>query len=171
MYQPDTILKLKDPRSTDDEPFPYDRVRVVGQSPVDHGLRSSQWAGANGQGVIIQPLAGFASTADEPYGKLQRLYDVESVPVIEVPVAATVEIRPQEDAGPSPEDVFAAAASDEDAARAQRKAPAPLVSPLDGEIQGEDVPPSESPLGETEEADLGPRTETADDSAPKSVLD
>lgn len=170
MYQPDTILKLKEPRSTDDEPFPYDRVRVIGQSPVDHGMRSSQWQGNNGQGVIVTPLEGFASTIDEPYGKLQRLYDVEEVPVVEVPVAATVKIRAREEAGPSPEDVFASVASDEDAARAKRKAPAPPVSPLDGEIQGVDVPPEDSPLGDTAADDLGAPVEP-DDNTPASPFD
>ncbi len=159
MYAPETILKLKDPRSTEDVPFPYDRVKVVGQSPVDHGLRSAQWSGNNGQGVIVTPLEGFASTIDEPYGKLQRLYDVEQMPSVEVPVVGTVEIKSSEQAGPSPEDVFAAVAEKQEAdGRSAPKPRAPVTSPLDGEVQGVDNPPDPSPLG-GEEGDAEPLPE------------
>ena len=34
MYEPGTILAMREPQSTDDTPYPYDRVQVVGQSPV-----------------------------------------------------------------------------------------------------------------------------------------
>lgn len=165
MYAPDTILTLKKPRSTDDEAFPYDRVKVIGQSPVNHGLRSEQWAGNNGQGVIVTPLTDFASTIDEPYGKLQRLYDVESMPEVEVPVVGTVNIKSQEEAGPSPEDVFASVAEERgEDARSAPKPPKPVVSPLDGEEQGVDAPPSMSPLG----ADDGdaPAEPSVDDGSP-----
>lgn len=162
MYAPETILKLKEPRSTKNEPFPYDRVKVIGQSPVDHGLRSAQWSGNNGQGVIITPLEGFASTIDEPYGKLQRLYDVEQVPTVEVPIAGTIEIKSQEQSGPSPEDVFAALADSKVDGRDAPKPRKPPTSPLDGELQGVDNPPDPSPLGAAEGD--APEVETDDGS-------
>lgn len=159
MYQPDTVLTLKDPRSTEEEPFPYDRVRVVGQSPVDHGLTSSAWTGSNGQGVIVTPLTSFGSTIDEPYGKLQRLYEVESIPEVVVPVAATVKVLQQTDAGPSPEDVFAQEAEGAGNDGRTVKPPAPVVSPLDGAVQGVEVVDEDSPLGETQADDVPPAPE------------
>jgi hypothetical protein len=34
MYTRNTILELKEPKSTEEAPFPYDRVRVIGTSVV-----------------------------------------------------------------------------------------------------------------------------------------
>lgn len=144
MYAPDTILKLKDTRSTKKDPFAYDEVRVVGASPVDHGQRTV-WEGTNAQGVILTPLTAFASTIDEPYGKVAKLYNVKHMPDEVEIVAGTVKIIAQEELGPSPEDVFA---QDTEAAggdsRKKRK-PVKVVSPLDGEDQT--VPDDPSPLG------------------------
>ena len=131
MYQPDTILTLKEPRSTDDEPFPYDRVRVVGQSPINHGLTDETWVGANGQGVIIEPIHSFGSTTDEPFGKLQELYDVESIPEVEAVAPVTVKTVPPEAQGPSPEDVFASEAAKEGKDSRRVKPVEPPKSPLD----------------------------------------
>jgi hypothetical protein len=169
LYTPDTILKLREPRTVgspgaaDYQPFAYDRVRVIGQSPVDHGLRSAAWAGANGQGVIIEPLGAFASNVDEPFGKLQRLYEVESIPTQEAPVVGTVEIVSSEARGPSPEDVFASQAPGEDDGRAARLKPAPVLSPLDGEEQGA-VIEGTGPLGPLEAGDVPLAPETGDES-------
>ncbi len=129
MYEPETILTLKEPRGTEDEPFPYDRVKVIGQSPINHGTASEEWAGANGQGVIIEPLTSFGSTLDEPFGKIQELYTIESVPP-PVEVVPPKVLTP-ESLGASPEEVFAAEADKQgqDARRAapkKRKLPSPL---------------------------------------------
>jgi hypothetical protein len=162
MYEPDTILVLKeqkppvkvakkeDPdtgrvRKAHEIPFPYNKVRVVGQSPVDHGAgRGGSWDGTGARGVIIEPLTAFGSTLDEPYGKLQKLYDVESIPSNEVIIEPLKVIRPTSgSAGPTPEEVFAKES--------------PGVPPKAGQIRGRTSPlgdvapdddPNASPLGE-----------------------
>lgn len=139
MYQNDTVLTLKAPRwrpvedgepgdwQTEDyekfkkdpkvtgEEFEYNRVRVIGVSPVVHsGRDGGQWVGASGQGVIIEPLAGFASNVDYPLGFIQSKYDIESVPELADP-RDTVYGLPREytrvdlsrSQSPTPEEVFA----------------------------------------------------------------
>lgn len=160
MYEPNTILKLKDPkpdievpakvdpdnperkRPKHKVPFPYNRVRVVGQSPVDHGAgRGGSWEGVGSTGVIIEPLSGHGSNLDEPLGKLQKLYDVESIPDNEIIIEPVRIIRPTSgSAGPTPEEVFAIEA--------------PGKPPEEGQVRGrsplpdvEDDTPT-SPLGE-----------------------
>lgn len=140
MYEPDTILTLKEPRDPQDperpeEPFPYNRVRVVGQSPINHGVYSSEWTGAAGTGVILTPLTGFAGVIDEPLGKVQALYNIESVPEREVEVNTRVRVinSASAQAGPTPEEVFAVKA--------------PGVAPEEGQTRGR-TPMGESPLGE-----------------------
>lgn len=179
MYEPETILKLKEPRSkgtppvgkpqrgkegeigyrpqsadyeppSDDwEVFPYDRVRVIGQSPINHASITDEWSGTSGQGVIVEPIHEFGATLDEPYGKLQRLYEVESVPVHEVPAEVPIRVinSTSGSAGPTPEEQIA------------EKAPG--VPPKPGEKRGrtkhsplDDLPGAEaessSPLGDVE---------------------
>lgn len=157
MYEPDTILKLKEPRtvgtppqgrppkgkegdagyvpasedyvpaSEDYEPFPYDRVKVVGVSPVNRAaIEGGEWEGPQGQEVIITPLDGFGSTSAEPYGKLQKLYDVEEVPVREGTVEAPVRVITPGTAGPTPEEVFAKDAPGRPNARGRTKRRSPL---------------------------------------------
>lgn len=151
MYEPGTVLKLKKqredikvPEKTDPDtgrtrkahtlPFPYNLVRVVGESPVDHGGRpDAQWSGVGARGVIITPLSGFGSTLDEPFGKLQALYDVEEVPTKVVEIAPIRVINSTTaDAGPTPEEVFAVEA--------------PGTPPEEGQIRGRT-----SPLGDVED--------------------
>ncbi len=138
MYKPDTILALKNPRTEYDddgevvgEAFPYDRIRVIGQSPVNHATMSTEWVGANGQGVIVEPLTEFGANLDEPFGRLQELYDVESLPEPAVFRGTEVEVVEPADLGPSPEQVFANEAEKEgkDSRRAKprRFIPSPLV--------------------------------------------
>jgi hypothetical protein len=128
MYAPGTILKLRKQRppvvlegkgedgADVKVPFPYNRVRVVNQSPINHATTSS-WDGTGGQGVIITPLASFGSTVDKPYGELQELYEVESIPenTIEAPKIRVIDSN-SGSAGPAPEEVFA-----EEAAKAGDK--------------------------------------------------
>ena len=149
MYKPDTILALKNPRTEYDEAgeiigeaFPYDRVRVIGQSPVHHATIASEWTGSNGQGVIVEPLTDFGANLDEPYGRLQELYSVESLPEPVIYRGTEVEVLEPEDLGPSPEQVFADEAEKEgkDSRRAKprRFLPSPLVeTPPDPEVEAE----------------------------------
>jgi hypothetical protein len=132
MYEPDTILTLKEQREPDpetEEEFAYNRVRVVNESPVAHDR--GDWQGADARGVIIVPLSNFGGTLDEPFGKLRELYDVESIPEHTAPVEQPVRVINQgtASAGPTPEEVFAAEA--------------PGTPPEDGQTRGRT-----SPLGE-----------------------
>lgn len=113
MYESDTILTLKKPRDPDPETgeeFPYNKVKVIGQSPVSHAGRDSggNWEGVNAAGVIITPLSSFGSTLDEPYGKLVALYDVAELPETTVDLAPQVRVinSTSGSAGPTPEEVF-----------------------------------------------------------------
>ena len=81
MYESGTILALKEPQSTDDFTYPYDRVQVVGQSPVQHATASgSMWAGQDAVGFVIRPLDDHGPTLDKPYGELESQYDIEAYP-------------------------------------------------------------------------------------------
>lgn len=137
MYTPGTVLTLKTPRDPDpetSEEFPYNRVEVIGPSPVDHSGRAGEWEGTNASGVIIRPLTNFGSTLDEPYGKLGALYDVESVPDTTFEVKQTIRVidSSSNSAGPTPEEVFGALPQGE--------------APKEGEIRARTPHPSESPL-------------------------
>ena len=147
MYERDTILVLKEQRDADPETgeaFAYNRVRVVGESPVAH-THKGEWEGADARGVIIQPVTNFGSNLDEPFGKLRELYSVESIPEVVVPVQQTVKIvnATTAQAGPTPEEVFAAEA--------------PGTPPEEGQIRGRTSPlggpggpaAKDGPLGKT----------------------
>lgn len=135
MYQADTILKLKEQRDPDPETgeeFPYNRVRVVGPSPIDGAVRPGEWSGGDAQGVILTPLTNFGATIDEPFGKLRALYDVEHIPEVLVPVQTQVRVIDSSTAaaGPTPEEVFAKEAPGVPPEPGQTRARTPL-SPLD----------------------------------------
>lgn len=136
MYPTDTVLSLKVQRDADEETgeeFPYNEVRVVGPSPVSHSHKGD-WEGADAAGVIIVPLSNFGATLDEPYGKLVKLYDVESIPSDDIPISApkvAASSLPRTVLGPTPEDVF--------------KDEAPGVAPEEGEKRGR-TPFTDSPL-------------------------
>lgn len=138
MYEPGTILELKEPRTIEDKngneiDFPYNRVRVVNASPINHGIHPGEWVGGGGQGVIIEPLTSFAANLDEPVGKLQALYNVVETPVHEAPaVPVRVINRTTSAAGPTPEEVFA------------REAPAP-PSPDGKPVRKRSTSPLEDP--------------------------
>lgn len=134
MYAPDTILTLKQPHEPDEETgeaFPYNRVRVIGRSPVSHADKG-KWTGADAEGVVIVPLTNFGATLDEPFGKLTTLYDVAELPVKEVVTEQRVRIIDSStaDAGPTPEEVFAVQA--------------PGVPPEEGEIRARTKPLGEA---------------------------
>lgn len=148
MFAADTILALKDPKDPDpetDEPFAYNRVRVVGPSPVVHmnvGEEHTRWEGQDAQGVIVAPVANFGGVLDEPYGKLRALYDVESEPDQTREVKQTVRIIDPMAAGPTPEEVFAAEAPGKAPEPGEMRARSPLpevrasrksASPLDSD--------------------------------------
>jgi hypothetical protein len=126
MFAPGTILRLRDPQSTDEKPYPYDLVEVVGQSPVQHATSGdSPWAGPDAFGYIIRPVANFAPTLDKPYGELNDLYEVEEYPTDEVtgqPI--TPENNPQN--LPSPEQLLRKAAQEQQA-EAKKRTPNPSL--------------------------------------------
>jgi hypothetical protein len=105
MYEPESILKRRDPVAEDDAAAPYNRVRVIGQSPVVHPVTTG-WAGVQSTGVILEPMAGFAAHLDEPLGKVQELYELESAPERQAFVNNPVKVVTPGTAGPSPEEVF-----------------------------------------------------------------
>ena len=117
MYEPETILARTEPKDN-----PYDRVRVVGISPIQHSHNEARgdWVGGQSQSILIEPLADFGATLDVPLGQLQELYDVESVPEHEIPVVPTVRVVHQGD--PSPEDVFKAESKSDKPEPRRRKA-------------------------------------------------
>lgn len=128
MYAPDTILARKEFQDPASPAAAYNRVKVVGPSPVMHVNTASygqggNWSGMDGQGVLVEPLEGFNAIEDRPFGWLREHYNVESEPVIEVPVAQPIRLVPV-DTRPSPEQVFADAAKATPAAPSTRKKPA-----------------------------------------------
>jgi hypothetical protein len=129
MYVNDTILTLKEQRDADPETgeaFPYNRVRVIGPSPVSHADKGD-WKGADAAGVIIVALTNFGATLDEPFGKLREMYDVEEIPETVPARQPEAFIRPQQaPPGRTPEEVFAAEA--------------PGVPPEEGQIRGRTSP-------------------------------
>lgn len=117
-YATDTILKLREP----DEDNPYNRVRVIGPSPVTHAS-TGEWGGqGNSQGVVLEPLTGFDTNADLPEGRVALLYEVEQEPEPIVFESQPVRVVQQADLGPSPEDVFAKAAREPDPEPAEETA-------------------------------------------------
>lgn len=129
MFQPETVLIKREPFEEDHASAPYNRVKVIGQSPINHGTIQTEWVGAQAQGVIIQPIDGFGSTLDEPYGKLVELYEIESVPENVLPAEQVIQHIPQ-DGSPSPEDIFRAEARE---AEVEVKEPAKALDVLAGE--------------------------------------
>jgi hypothetical protein len=128
MYAPDTILKLRSQREPDDETgeeFAYNRVRVIGPSPVNHAEKAdAKYTGTDAAGVLLEGLSNFGATLDQPFGRLRELYEVESIPEKVVEVKPTIRVVESNvtDAGPTPEDVF--------------KTEAPGVPPEEGQIRG-----------------------------------
>lgn len=115
MYEPGSILVRKEPVDTEGDLYPYNRVRVVGPSPVSHsGGGLGSWSGIEAQGVIIEPLTSFAMNSDEPFGRLQAEYDVESIPEHTGDLVPQVTVITPGTAGPSPEEVFKAETEETD---------------------------------------------------------
>jgi hypothetical protein len=132
MYANETILTLKDPRDPDPESgeeFPYNRVRVVGESPISHSHKGD-WTGGDARGVILVPLSNFGANLDEPFGKCRELYDVESIPERTV-VRETVRIIDSStaEAGETPEEVFARLAPGKPSEAGERVRTSPLGDP------------------------------------------
>lgn len=109
MYEPDSILVRRDPVPEDDAAAPYNRVQIVAASPMVHPVTTG-WAGVQATGVIIRPLEGFGANLDEPLGKLQSMYDIESVPERSTVINPPVKVITPGLAGATPEEVFAAEA-------------------------------------------------------------
>jgi hypothetical protein len=114
MYEAGTILTRKEQIGTAAEPHAYDRIEVIGVSPVNHSFAAgSEWAGALGTGVLIKPAGEtFGSNLDVPFGELQQKYDVDFIPEREELIQPQVRRfnATSAAAGRTPEEVFAAAA-------------------------------------------------------------
>lgn len=147
MYAAGTILALREQREPDEEtkePFPYNRVEVVGRSPVAHAR--GDWEGEDAQGVIIKPLTNFGGVLDEPFGKVREIYEVESEPEIEYEVVQKIRVvdATSRQAGPTPEDVFAEQAPGKAPEEGQTRArTSPLGEP--GGPKGSDGPLGPAP--------------------------
>lgn len=174
MYAQNTILELKEPKtvgtpaegspeeegyvpaSEDYQPFPYDRVIVVGPSPVDAGVRPSSWSGGDAQGVVIRALTSYGSILDEPFGKLQALYNVVEVPKVEIDGPSKIRVIDSStaDAGQTPEQVFATEAPGKASVDGKRvRTPhSPLEDPREADLDG--------PLGKAPDVIDGQRTVT-----------
>lgn len=150
MYAPGTVLELKKPRDPspkvdrneevvyvkdkDGEPtdkpvmleFPYNKVEVIGRSPVVREY--SEWQGADAESVIIRPVTDFAGNLDEPLGKIRLLYKVVSVPDEVIPVERTIKVVEANtaQAGPTPEEVFAQAAPGKAPEKGKKRARTPF---------------------------------------------
>jgi hypothetical protein len=113
VYANGTILTLKEPREADPEtaePFPYNRVEVIGPSPVTKDREG--YTGPDAAGVLLRPLANFGGNLDEPFGKCKQLFDVELIPEVTVEPQQKIRVIDSQsaEAGPTPEEVFAAEA-------------------------------------------------------------
>jgi hypothetical protein len=108
------------------KPFPYNKVEVIGPSPIitDRG----EWTGVDAAGVIVRPLSDFAGNLDEPVGKLKQLYNVVSVPEAVVPVERTIKVIDaiSNQAGETPEEAFAREAPGKPAEPGLRRARTPF---------------------------------------------
>ena len=165
MYEPGTVLRLREPEGTEDAPAAYDRVEVVGQSPVHHATDSkSAWAGPDAVGFIVRPLGEFAPTVDMPLGQLNALYEVESYPIDPItqePI--TPENNPRNQ--PSPEQLLRRAADEAAALEAAR--PPRVVAPS---LQ-DNVKSPEQVLRQAEQAAKPTRQATGAKRAPKPPKD
>lgn len=117
IYKPGTILALKEPRDPDPvtgEEYPYNRVEVVGESPVGHVGGLQEWDGAMSVGVTIKPAGEFGGTVDRPIGELRHKYKVEySPPERELEMrhaGQNVKVVVQDAPEGSPEDAFSKSA-------------------------------------------------------------
>lgn len=116
MYKPDTILVLKEPLEDDPEtgqPYAFNRVRVVGPSPIEYRGHTADWGGRSGAGVIIQPYPDFGPTDDRPFEELTQYYNIESEPEEEFEMTAfgrPAKVKLAKPPGVSPEEAFAAEA-------------------------------------------------------------
>lgn len=125
MFEPGTILAALDPQSTDEKPYPYDRVYVVGQSPVQHTSAdpNSPWAAADAIGFILRPAGEtFGPVIDVPYGEINRLYEIEEYPTNPItgePITPENSPRGQ----PTPEQVFTKVARESKPVQTRPRAP------------------------------------------------
>jgi hypothetical protein len=124
VYTPDTILERKEPKEN-----AYDKVRVVGPSPISFSATRGEWGGRGAQdGVIIEPVEEHDSTIDVPLGQLQELYSVVSEgeplgiqPTFEPPKRVDTRMLK------SPEDVFAEAEKAKPPVRGAEEEVAPVA--------------------------------------------
>jgi hypothetical protein len=128
MFQPGTILRLREPQSTDEKPYPYDLVRVVSQSPIQHSRPDADtpFAGQDAVGYIITPAGdSFGPTLDKPYGELAEKYDIEEYPT---DPQTGEELKPENyPATLSPEQILAKTARENAKSAAAKRKAAPSL--------------------------------------------
>lgn len=129
MFESGTILALREPQSTKEEPYPYDKVCVVGQSPVQHATAgTSAFAGQDAVGYILRPAGKeFGPVIDRPFGEINELYRIESYPT---DPTTGQELKPENfpPGMPSPEQVFSEAAKKEQDAAKKNQRPKAKVT-------------------------------------------
>lgn len=173
MYAPNTVLELKEPKSMDGKPFPYDEVRVVGPSPIQHPvIAGAQWSGGDAQGVIITPLTDFAGNLDEPFGKLQALYNVKSVPERNAtPQKVVVIDATSAEAGDTPEQVFAREAPGDEASVDGKRVRSPGITGANSPLEDPRARAADGPLGAAPKPSQAELERAAAEQRPASVLD
>lgn len=77
-FPTDTILVRK--RAKKDHPF--NRIKVVGVSPIRGARATGEWVGESGDDIIVEGLSAFAAPTTFPSTVLERDYDVESMPEV-----------------------------------------------------------------------------------------
>lgn len=106
-HRPGTVLCRKEPFDAGAPDAPYNEVEVIGPSPVQRQVRSSEFVGQLGDLLSVRP-SSFGPVIDVPQGQLQRDYDVVSIPP---PPQIDRQIVEHFVPGPSPEEQFAADAA------------------------------------------------------------
>lgn len=134
MYANDTVLRLKTLREPDaetGEEFAYNRVRVIGESPISHAHKGD-WTGQDAAGVILTPLSNFGGTIDYPFGFLRETYDVESIPEVVVEQRTQVRVvdSSSASAGQTPEEIFRVEAPGSEPEEGQTRARTAHADPL-----------------------------------------
>lgn len=109
-YVPGTILTRKqpiDPPDSEDsiDLSVYNRIEIIGRSPVQRGIRPAEWTGQAGDEYSIKPFEAFGEVIDTPQGALEKDYDVVTIPERPTIQRETLTVL---EPGPSPEQQFAA---------------------------------------------------------------
>lgn len=75
IFPTDTILERKRPLGKNHNLYPFNKVRVVGRSPIK-APSFSEWEGADGETLLVEPLTAFATHQSMPVSIADRDYTV-----------------------------------------------------------------------------------------------